>query len=201
MRNKSIAKREAILRAAFGVFCDRGYYEMRMDDVARSAGVAKGTVYLYFKDKPDLYLGITRWLIAQALGIVREVVREPLSVQGRLTRIFNRWTESLLLYPAAIDLLFPESRTEGYSISRRFHMRVKPEIIRLVDTIAELIKEGVRAGEFRKVEPRLAALSFLNAFRSSLLIVARGIKVKSASARSLDLFFNGISTFNGKGGR
>lgn len=193
MRNKSIAKRDSILKAAFGVFCDRGYYEMKMDDVARSAGVAKGTLYLYFKDKPDLYVGITRWLIGQALAIIEEVMSEPLSVQEKLTLIFKRWTESLVPYPAAIDLLFPEMGM----VTRRFHEKVGPEIIKLLDAVAALIKQGMRTGEFKRVEPRLAALSFLNAFRSSLLIVAKGIKVKSAPARALNLFFYGIKKGGG----
>ena len=47
-------KRDAILRAAIDVFAERGYFNAQVADVARAAGVAAGTVYLYFKSKDDL---------------------------------------------------------------------------------------------------------------------------------------------------
>src|SRR5918911_1345689 len=51
-------KREAILRAAIDVFADRGFFNAQVADVARAAGVAAGTVYLYFRSKDDLLVSI-----------------------------------------------------------------------------------------------------------------------------------------------
>src|ERR687887_1219224 len=51
-------KRDAILRAAIDVFADRGYFNAQVADVARAAGVAAGTVYLYFRSKDDLLVSI-----------------------------------------------------------------------------------------------------------------------------------------------
>lgn len=181
-----------ILQAAFNVVCDKGYYETKMDDVARKAGVAKGTVYLYFQDKPDLYVGMVKWLISQARAIVAEVAQEERTPSDKLRRVFARWVESLSSKPAAVDLVFPELREERCEISRRFHEQVLPEIRGLVDDIARLVKAGVRQGEFRSVEPRLAALSFLNAFRAALLVTSHRLGVKAAPVKALDIFFNGI---------
>src|SRR5947209_19440370 len=52
------AKRDAILRAAIDVFAARGFFNAQVADVARAAGVAAGTVYLYFKSKDDLLVSI-----------------------------------------------------------------------------------------------------------------------------------------------
>src|SRR5476649_1470664 len=51
-------KRDAILRAAIDVFAERGYFNAQVADVARAAGVAAGTVYLYFRSKDDLLVSI-----------------------------------------------------------------------------------------------------------------------------------------------
>ena len=51
-------KRDAILRAAIDTFAERGYFNAQVADVARAAGVAAGTVYLYFKSKDDLLVSI-----------------------------------------------------------------------------------------------------------------------------------------------
>src|SRR5262245_66481345 len=52
------AKRDAILRAAIDVFAERGFFHAQVADVARAAGVAAGTVYLYFRSKDDLLISI-----------------------------------------------------------------------------------------------------------------------------------------------
>lgn len=79
MKTKPEAKRLAILQAAFAVVTEKGYFETKVDDVARRAGVAKGTVYLYFKDKPAIYIGLVDWLLEQALAITAEVTARPIS--------------------------------------------------------------------------------------------------------------------------
>ncbi|MEO0009576.1 MAG: TetR/AcrR family transcriptional regulator [candidate division WOR-3 bacterium] len=200
MRKKSISRKEQILQAAFVTVCRQGYYETRIDDVARRAGVAKGTVYLYFRDKPDLYLGIIRWLLSQAYSILAETAGQPVSARARLSRVFQTWTEKLLPYPGATELIFPEMNRERCNLNRRFREQVLPEIRRLLDGIAGIIVQGIEQGEFRPVEPRLAALHFLNAFRSGLLLMSRELRIGSAPEQSLDLFFQGI-TLKKKGGK
>jgi AcrR family transcriptional regulator len=57
-RSAAAPKRDAILRAAIDTFAERGYFNAQVADVARAAGVAAGTVYLYFKSKDDLLISI-----------------------------------------------------------------------------------------------------------------------------------------------
>ena len=54
-KTRSIERRDAILSAALDEFSIRGFEATRLDDVARRAGVAKGTIYLYFRDKESLF--------------------------------------------------------------------------------------------------------------------------------------------------
>src|SRR5918993_4371881 len=60
-------KREAILRAAIDVFAERGFFTAQVADVARAAGVAAGTVYLYFRSKDDLLVSIFERTMREAL--------------------------------------------------------------------------------------------------------------------------------------
>src|SRR5262247_4323097 len=73
-------KREAILRAATDVFAERGFFNAQVADVARAAGVAAGTVYLYFRSKDDLLVQLfertTREAFAEARAAAAEV-RDP----------------------------------------------------------------------------------------------------------------------------
>src|SRR5881397_3814002 len=61
-------KRDAILRAAIDVFAERGYFNAQVADVARAAGVAAGTVYLYFRSKDDLLVSIFERTMRECLA-------------------------------------------------------------------------------------------------------------------------------------
>ena len=62
-QERSAARREAILAAALEEFSARGFEAARLDDVARRAGVAKGTIYLYFRDKESLFQELIRTML------------------------------------------------------------------------------------------------------------------------------------------
>src|SRR5436309_10923153 len=62
------ARRAAILSAALEEFTARGYEGARLDDVAKRAGVAKGTIYLYFADKESLFRELVRSMVSPVLG-------------------------------------------------------------------------------------------------------------------------------------
>lgn len=70
---KAAARREAILAAALDEFSARGFAEARLDDVARKAGVAKGTIYLHFADKEALFQELVRTMISPLIAALIEL--------------------------------------------------------------------------------------------------------------------------------
>jgi AcrR family transcriptional regulator len=71
------ARRAAILDAALHVFAEHGYESARLDEVAARAGVAKGTLYLYFKDKEDLFEAMVRSAVAPIMGQMGHLATAP----------------------------------------------------------------------------------------------------------------------------
>lgn len=87
------ARREAILAAALAEFSARGFAAARLDDVARRAGIAKGTIYLYFRDKERLFQELVRTMISPIVGVIEAVPTADLPVRvvaERLLDIFVR---------------------------------------------------------------------------------------------------------------
>src|ERR1041384_3287743 len=80
-------KRDAILRAAIDVFAERGYFNAQVADVARAAGVAAGTVYLYFRSKDDLLISIFERGMREALAEGKQVVEGVDDPVERLRRV------------------------------------------------------------------------------------------------------------------
>lgn len=79
---KSAARREAILLAALDEFSLRGFAAARLDDVAKRAGVAKGTIYLHFRDKEALFQEIVRSLMGPFVGTIEQVFQTDIPMRA-----------------------------------------------------------------------------------------------------------------------
>ncbi len=191
MKAKYEEKRLAILRAAFEVVTAKGYSETKVEDVANKAGVAKGTVYLYFEDKPAIYIGLVDWLLEQGLTVVAQVNARPIFPRRKLEEMFSTWTKGVFANPGVMALLSMENINQTSTVMKRFKREVTPHLQELQEGIADVIKQGVAAGEFRPVNPRVAAVMYLSAFRAELL--SPGLShTPRAGASVQELFFRGI---------
>src|SRR6478672_13510048 len=88
-------KRDAILRAAIDTFAERGFFNAQVADVARGAGVASGTVYLYFRGKDDLLVSIFERTMKEAIAAGRDSLAARTSPLDRLREIAKLHLERL----------------------------------------------------------------------------------------------------------
>jgi len=88
-------KRDAILRAAVKVFARHGYFQSQVADIARVAGVAAGTVYLYFRSKDDLLVSIFERTMQDAIDEGRAALAELPDPAARLRRIAHLHLERI----------------------------------------------------------------------------------------------------------
>lgn len=89
-RKKTEARREAILDAALEEFAAKGYAGARMEDIARRAGVAKGTLYLHFGDKEGLFNGLAESAFAPMHSLAKEILRRQDADPARKAAPFLR---------------------------------------------------------------------------------------------------------------
>ena len=92
-QERSAARREAILSAALDEFSSQGFEAARLDDVARRAGVAKGTIYLYFRDKETLFQELIRAMLTPLIGTIEALgaADVPLSIlSDQIAELFVR---------------------------------------------------------------------------------------------------------------
>lgn len=143
-------RREQILAAAFDEFAVNGYAATRLDDVARRAGIAKGTVFLYFKNKRLLFRSVVRHMIQPVLGDIDALVAAfPGSAEDLLRELLSRPYSEVVTNEKArgiIRLLIAEARSFP-QLSDIYHR----EIIQPGMTAIRLVLEkGIAAGEFRQ---------------------------------------------------
>lgn len=87
MSSTSNPKHTAILDAAYELFGSGGFYETKMSEVAEQAGIAKGTVYLYFKSKEELFMAVTRRDCEGFLMQLQEKLKDSETLAGKLSII------------------------------------------------------------------------------------------------------------------
>src|SRR5438270_7483770 len=86
-RNGAAGKREAILRAAIRVFAHNGYFNSKVADIAGAAGVADGTVYLYFKSKEEILHSIFDRSMEEAIAAGRKQLEQITDPREKLRGI------------------------------------------------------------------------------------------------------------------
>ncbi len=130
-QKKSAAKREAILEAAFAEFEAHGVADTRMDEIARRAGVAKGTLYVYFENKDAMLQAIGE---AMAESLVARLTAygadDTLSVRGKIEKIFEPLTEENGRSRTArtIRLMWSEGLRNPEAVRLLFERFVQPMI-------------------------------------------------------------------------
>ena len=146
-RQRKVLRNEQILAAAFDVFAAHGYAETRLDEVAKRAGVAKGTIYLYFKNKEQLFRAVARSLIQKRFdalvgtfrGTAPELLRELLSrMYSQIVR--NDRARSIVRLLLAESGKFPR-------LSEIYHREI---IAPGIKAVRQVLKRGIASGEFRK---------------------------------------------------
>src|SRR3954447_10938793 len=138
-------KREAILRAAIDVFAERGFFNAQVADVARGAGVAAGTVYLYFKSKDDLLISIFERSMRDGLAHSRAAVADLGDPRGRLERL-ARAPLARLGSDRKLAIVFQVELRQSTKFMERFSSTLLRDYLGL---IREAIADGQREGLFR----------------------------------------------------
>jgi len=192
-RNGSTGKRESILRAATRVFARNGYFNSKVADIASAAGVADGTVYLYFKSKEEILHSIFDQNMAEAIAADRKLIDKLSDPREKLRRIAALHLERL---GADRDLavVFQVELRGSTKFMEEFSAAGFAEYLGLLRAIFE---EGQRAGVFRKeLNAKVAAKIFFGALdemATNWIISKRSYKLEPMADVVMDVFLNGVS--------
>src|SRR6059036_1399303 len=155
-KRRKHARPEEILAAALATFVERGYASAKLEDVARRAGVTKGTVYLYFESKEALFKAVVREtivpVIAQGEALARSFTGSARELLEQLVREYWRLVGETAL--AGIPKLMMAEAATFPELTRFYYDEVVARGHRLM---AGVIERGVKNGEFRPVDVMLAA--------------------------------------------
>lgn len=190
-------KRDALLRAAIDTFAARGFFNAQVADVARAAGVAAGTVYLYFRSKDDLLVSIFERTMTDAIADGRRGIAALPDPAARLRGIARLHLERLGR-DRALAIVFQIELRQSTKFMERFSATQLREYLGI---IRDVIADGQAAGTFRPgVNPTFAAKLFfgmLDEMATNWILSKRKYSLVSEADAIADLFIAGVARLNG----
>jgi TetR/AcrR family fatty acid metabolism transcriptional regulator len=188
-------KRERILRAAIKVFARKGFYATRVSEIAKAAGVADGTIYLYFKNKDDVLVRIFEDRIGRLVDVLGEEVAKAKSASEKIAIIVEM---QLGLLEGQRDLAEVVTVNLRQS-SRLLKQYAAPLFKRYLEVIAGVIVEGQRSGELRRdINPKIAARALWGGLDGIALTWAltdaQPEKLRRAARELTSVFLEGLAT-------
>jgi AcrR family transcriptional regulator len=193
------ARPEEIVAAALEVFVERGFAAAKLEDVARRAGVTKGTIYLYFENKEALFKAVIREtivpVIAKGEAVAQAFTGSARELFEKLVREYWRLVGETAL--AGIPKLMMAEAGNFPALARFYYQEVAVRGQRLM---ASVLERGIKAGEFRPVDlavaSKLAMAPLMHAViarRAFAACMPEGFDVGNYLDTHIDLYLHGIA--------
>jgi AcrR family transcriptional regulator len=144
---KSSARREAILAAAFDEFSARGFAATRIDDVARRADVAKGTIYLYFRDKEALSQELVRAMLVPLVAALEAPPPENVPIRVLLEAFIDLFVREV--YGTKRRAVLRLVMTEGPRFPKLAEFHYRNVVERAMNAMRALIERAIKRGELK----------------------------------------------------
>jgi TetR/AcrR family fatty acid metabolism transcriptional regulator len=185
------AKRRRILDAAVRVFARKGFFGARVSEIARRAGVADGTVYLYFRDKEDVLASVFEDVMAEHVARGRDELQTLADGAARLRRVAEYHLELLGKNPD-LAVVFQVELRQSTKFMERFTATAFQDYLSLIE---QTIEQAQREGRVRTDLPRKllskALFGILDEMVTSWILGERDYDLGKLAGPVVDLFLNG----------
>jgi len=186
-------KPQQIIDAAVRVFARNGFYNSRVSDIAREAGIASGTIYLYFRTKDEILVTLFREKMAAFVAALRTEIGRERDPEAKIRRLVRRHFEVLEASPDMAEVVQVELR-QGQKFFRGASAH---EISAYFELIGSVLREGVAAGVFRHDLPVKIATKMLfgalDQMTTSWVLGKRGYRLADAAEPVANIFLKGVT--------
>src|SRR5665811_1996392 len=144
-KERSAARHEAILAAALDEFSSRGFEAARLDDVAKRAGVAKGTIYLYFRDKESLFQELIRAMLTPLVGTIEALGAADVPINVLADQIVELFVREV--YETRRKDVIRLMISEGRRFPKLAEFYYREVLSRIIAAVRGLLRRAAARGE------------------------------------------------------
>jgi AcrR family transcriptional regulator len=199
------ARPSEILAAAMQTFVEHGYAATKLEDVAKRAGITKGTLYIYFESKEALFKAVVRENVAPILATAEQLAGDrSVDPEQLLQRLVTDWWEAM--GPSGLGGLPKLVMSEAANFPELAQFWYDEVVKRGRQIFAQVLRRGVEQGAFRAVDIDLAVRMILAPVlmaaiwkHSFLACEKEAFPVEQYLATSVDIFLRGVAARSGRG--
>ncbi|MCD6161739.1 MAG: TetR family transcriptional regulator [candidate division Zixibacteria bacterium] len=191
-------KKQTILLAAIKVFSEKGVKNAKIADIAYEAGIGKGTIYEYFRSRDEIFIETFNYMLREMnKEFINELqkTRPPVDKIKAMNKIIFSGLTKFTVETASIfiDFWAEGIRNQGYSGKGIINLKELYNEFR--QELMQVLEDGIKAGQFRKINTLETASAFLASIDGLLLqwiIDPAVFNLKNVSETNLDIFLKGI---------
>ncbi|NBR04695.1 MAG: TetR/AcrR family transcriptional regulator [Planctomycetes bacterium] len=188
MSTKLSNPQDKILASAEIMFASKRFHEVRMEDIAISAGVGKGTIYRYFKDKEELYAALLKDASKELMNLIEKAVKFEVSCKNKLIVILQTSINLFDAKPHLFDLILHAEAFQNTLVEFPWQ-QTRWNVIQLVESVFQQAEEQK---EFSIQNPKESALLLLGGLRA-IIRFGHKPRQKELCNEIVHHFLNGFS--------
>jgi AcrR family transcriptional regulator len=195
-----LVHREEILSAAEKVFAAKGFFPTTMSDIARRAEFGTGTLYKYFKSKEELYFTLIDEKVEEVNRLVNAELFQKTSAVERIRKVLGLQFEFIERNRDFFRIYISERNRFEWTVKDDLGKRIHDKMITYINALAEVMRQGLKKGEFKHMNPldlAHALVGMVNSFVFEWLISQQHYPLISKLDTILEIFLGGVRR-NGK---
>lgn len=162
-------RKSQIIDASIDVFAKRGFQNTRMDDIANKAKLAKGTLYLYFKNKDEIIQHVLASMVENELTEIKNLQHADLPAKDKLLRAVDLAINDFKKFEPILPLFF---EFYAYALrSKSIRKFLGTFLDAYLDALIPIIEDGIANGELKDVDPESAAISIGTIFEGTIILM------------------------------
>lgn len=188
---KKKGRYEEIIIAAGKIFSSKGFHRARVEEIAKEAGIGKGTVYEYFKSKRHLFVEVIKYFTTKFLKEFKEAVCSGKDYREKLENALGLLIDILHESSGFFELLVRD-RWEMDERLYQWMVKVRGEASKVIE---DILAEGIKAGKIKDINPKIPAMMLIESSRLALFsgdLGDEGMSPGELKRAIIDVVLNGI---------
>lgn len=189
-------KRERILLAAIEVVSQKGYHQASIEEIAKTANIGKGTVYVYFSSKKELFRELVKYSIQKFFEMLEQELNGIRDPKEKLRVMMTVYTRFAIKHTNFAKIVLNDIGAVGEPL-KRWMMTARRK---MADLLSDIIDQGIKQGMFREVDRQTVALMFIGSMGANIapriFFDETDVEEKTYDElieKILEIFLNGIN--------
>jgi TetR/AcrR family fatty acid metabolism transcriptional regulator len=188
-------KKERILAAAIKVFANKGFFQAKVSEIAREAGVADGTIYLYFDNKDDLLIQVFEESMELVISRLRDALEGVDATEEKVRRFIEQHLRMVVENPELAEVITVELRQSSKFMKEYKNPKFSSYLKMITDIVAEGSARGVLRSDFDAAMVARALFGMLDELALTWVLVRR-FEMREVAEFVYEFFMNGMRNAN-----